>query len=154
MRGKRGWLRILETTIAVMIVASVMLVSYTEHLQQEVSLAEYSQSLQNGILFDIVSSVELRLDVLNVSVDNRSDSYYVVVDDFVNSRVPVGFGYLLRICNIGDVCKMDSVSYLATLDKDIFVEDKIISSEIGVGGGVELYNPKKVRLFFWEGSSP
>ena len=154
MRGKRGWLRILETTIAVMIVASVMLVSYTEHLQQEVSLAEYSQSLQNGILFDIVSSVELRLDVLNVSVDNRSDSYYVVVDDFVNSRVPVGFGYLLRICNIGDVCKMNSVSYLATLDKDIFVEDKIISSEIGVGGGVELYNPKKVRLFFWEGSSP
>ena len=156
MRGKRGWIRILEATIAVMIVASVMLISYSDQVQDWVSFAEYSESLQNEILFDIVSDMEYRLNVLNVVVDDVSDSNYTEVDEFVESRVPIGFGYLLRICKLGDTsdfCKMNLDDYVATIDKDIYVEETIVSSEVG-DGDAKIYAPKKVKLFFWRESSP
>ncbi|MCK4650479.1 hypothetical protein KAT36_04590 [Candidatus Pacearchaeota archaeon] len=152
--NNRGWIRILEATIAVMIVAGVMLTSYSGQVQRKVSVAEYSRSLQNEILADIALRGDLRLNVLNVVTDNSSDDNYVILNEFVNSKVPIGFGYLLRVCDLGsekDFCKMDSVNYIATLDKDVFVEELVISAEVGTGDD-PVFAPKKVKIFFWEGS--
>ena len=146
-------MRILEATIAIMIVSGVMIVSYSGQVQREASVAEYSESLQGEILADIVMREDLRLNVLNVENDNLLDANYVLVNDFVGSKIPPSFGYLLRICNLSsedDFCKMDSMSYIATVDKDVFVEDVIISAEVGPGGGSEVFAPKKVRIFLWE----
>jgi len=157
MRGKRGWTRILEATIAVMLVAGVMLVSYSGQIERDSSVAEYSQSWQREILGNIVSRIDLRLNVLNVLNNSLDDVNYVILNDFVMSKVPNAFGYLLRICELGsldDYCKMDSISYIATLENDVFVEEVVVSAEIGNGTGGETYSPKKVRLFFWEGGFP
>ncbi|MFH0808587.1 MAG: hypothetical protein V1888_03145 [archaeon] len=156
MMKKRGWVRILEATIAVMIVAGVMLVSYSGQVQEEVSIVEYSESLQNEILSEITSRDDLRLNVLNVVDDVLSDNNFVVVNNFVKSKVPTGFGYLLRVCKMGgdnDFCKMRTPTYVATLDKDIFVEETIVSAEVGEGVA-PVFEPKKVKIYFWEGGFP
>jgi len=72
----------------------------------------------------------------------------------VESKIPTSFGYLLRICELGDendYCKMDVSTFVASMEKDVFVEETVVSSELGEGGEDVSYGPKKVRLFFWEG---
>jgi len=48
---------------------------------------------------------------------------------------------------------MDSMTFYATIDEDVYVEEMVISSELGDGSDA-IYSPKKVKLFFWEGGFP
>ncbi len=156
--NKRGWIRILEATIAVMIVSATMIAVYSgQSAKEDYSIADYSYSLQREILSDVVINSSLRLNVLNIENDFPGDYNYDILYFFVADKIPDSFGYLLRVCDLGDVfdfCKMDSSVFIATLDKDIFVEGIVVSAEIGDGTGDEIYSPKKVRLFFWEGGFP
>jgi len=156
-RNKGGWIHILEATISVLIVAGVMMSVYSDQSAREIlSVSDYSYSVQNEILEGIAISRDLRLDALSVDVDLPGDPAYDSLDDYVAGKIPEGFGYLLRVCNLGDVndyCKMDPIIFYATLDKDVFVEEVVVSAEIGEGGDAT-YSPKKVRLFFWEGGFP
>jgi len=154
---KGGWIHILEATIAVLIVAGVMVSVYSDQSAREVlSVADYSYSLQNQILEEIATRSDLRSDAMRVVIDLPTDTAYDVLDAFVAEKIPADFGYLLRVCNLGDTndyCKMPPIIFYATLDRDVFVEDVVISSEIGDGTDV-VYSPKKVRLFLWDGGFP
>ena len=157
MREKRGWIRILEATIAVLIVSGAIIAVYSNHPSRGESLEEQAYSLQREILDNVAMDEGLRLAVLNVESDLPGDTNYDVLDEYVAERIPDGFGYLLRVCIMGDerdFCKMDGMTFTATQDYDVFVEDVLVSAEIGNGSGEEVYSPKKVRLFFWEGGWP
>jgi hypothetical protein len=144
VENKRGWIRILEATIAVMIVAGVLVVSYGKQVRVGEDPADYFYSLQNQILMDISSRSDLRLLVLS---DNETE-----IDLFVGDRIPSAFGYYLRVCGLGDVydfCKIDEAAVVAEIkDKSVFVEEVVISADLGNGSNAE-YDPKKVRLFVW-----
>jgi len=145
MKNKRGWIRILESTIAVMIVAGVLIVFYAKQVDMEGGPADYFHSLQRHVLMDISSSSDLR--VLALNNDEAGLSL------FIDGRVPDAFGYYLRVCELGnmtDYCKIDEVGVVAeTRDKDVFVEQIIVSADLGDGSNAK-YDPKKVRLFVWE----
>ncbi|OQW98957.1 MAG: hypothetical protein BWK74_03295, partial [Desulfobacteraceae bacterium A6] len=155
--NKGGWIHILEATIAVLIVAGVMMSVYSDQSAREVlNIEDYSYSLQNEILDDIATNTTLRSEAMKVVVDLPTDPSYDILDAYVATKIPEDFGHLLRVCNLGgsnDYCKMDPIIFYATRDKDVFVEDVVISAEIGDGTEAE-YSPKKVRLFFWEGGFP
>ncbi|MFZ5981160.1 MAG: hypothetical protein ACOYVF_11065, partial [Candidatus Zixiibacteriota bacterium] len=115
---------------------------------------DYAYSLQNQILEDIAENRTLRKAVLEADFDLRGDPNFAFVDDFVASRIPADVGYVLRICNISDPndhCKLPSLVFTAIPEKDVFVDDVIISSELGEGDDA-VFSPKEVRLFFWEGN--
>lgn len=156
MRNKRGWIHILEATIAVMLVAGVMMTIYSDQSgREDFSIAEYSYSLQNEILDSITINRNLRMEVLRVGVDNYTDPYFTVLDNAITAAIPSPLDHLLRVCNLGDPddpCKMPPIIFTATLDKNIFVEEAIVSSELGDGTDA-VFSPKKVRLFFWEGEA-
>ena len=153
--GKRGWLRILEATIAVLIVSGSLFVVYSRQVDRGVAPAEYFSSLEGQILADISERSDLRLNVLNVENDNLdySDSNFSVLNEFVKEKIPEAFGYSLQICDLNDNndrCNMDPPTFIATRDKDIFTEEIMISAELGDGSD-PVYKPKKVKLYIWEG---
>lgn len=135
-----------------------MVTVYDDQSAREVlSVEDYSYSLQNEILEGIAGNRSLRIEAMRVDVDLPSDPHYAVLDSYVAAKVPDDFGYLLRVCNLGDLndyCKMPPVIFYATLDSDVFVEETVISAEVGDGGGEEEYSPKKIKMFFWEGGFP
>jgi hypothetical protein len=143
--NKRGWIRILEATIAVMIVAGVLVVAYTKQADPAADPADYFYSLQRQILMDISSSSDLRLLVLN---DDEAG-----LGLFVDEEIPSAFGHYLRVCGLGDTtdfCKINDAGVVAEVrDKSVFVEEIVISADLGDGSNAE-YDPKKVRLFIWE----
>ena len=151
MRNKRGWMRILEATIAVLIVAGVLVVVYSRQEIRGVDQTDYFYNLQRQILMDVSSRSNLRLAVLKT--ENVNDDYFDVVNDFIRLRIPEAFNYTIRICELTSPptpCKINDDDYIATLDKDVFVEEVVISSDLGNQRGEEYYAPKKLRLFVWE----
>ena len=136
-----------------MLVSGVLIIVYSKQIDEGASPSDYFYSLQKQILADISLRRDLRLNVLNIIVDNSSDSNFSLLNSFVGNKIPDAFDYHIRVCRLGNVtdfCKMNSATYIATMEKNIFVEDIIISAELGIGGTAAIYDPKKVRLFVWE----
>ena len=70
VNNKRGWVRILEATIAVMIVSGVLVVVYSNQSIRREDISDTFYSLQQQILADISSRSNLRLAVLNTKNDS------------------------------------------------------------------------------------
>lgn len=104
---------------------------------------------------DVSERSDLRLNVLNVEEENFGDGNFVALHDFIGDKIPSGFGYSIRVCVLGnetDYCRMEAPVFIATIDEEIYVEEIIVSAELG-GGADAMYSPKKLRLFVWEGES-
>jgi len=148
MANKRGWLRILEATVAVMIISSVLIFVYSKQASPDDGFSNYVYNLQKQILGDISSNSTLRLNVLN-TVSN-SDSDFLSLSDFVERKLPDSFDYSIKVCDLDVIsCNMDNSDYLATMHDDVFATEIIVSSDLGDGSN-PVYNPKRLRLFVWE----
>lgn len=130
LKGKKGWLRILEATIAIMIIGSVLLVMYSRGAERQ-DLTEYMYDLQKEVLMTVVQDDDLRQAALNG--DENS------LNEFAGTRIPPAFNYTVRVCELGDVCTMGFY-----VDKDVYADSVVIASAL-----IE-YDPKKVVLFVWE----
>ncbi len=139
IKNNRGWIRILEATIAVLMVSGILITVYSRHIDKNEGPDEYIYSLQRQILRDLSSRTDLRSYVLTENIS--------VLDNYVNGKIPTAFNYSLKICNFtnpSSPCKLNATEFIATKDKDIYVEEIIISADF------EVYDPKKVKLFIWE----
>ena len=152
MNNKRGFMRILEATIAVMIVSGVLIVVYSKQVDRGIDAVDYFRSLQGQILSDISIRSDLRSSVLVADDENPDDPDFIILNDFVEDNIPDFVGYSISICDLGsttDFCTMNRDYFVNTLDKDIFVEDTIISADLGDGSDAN-YNPRKFKLYMWE----
>ncbi len=138
VKQKKGWIRIMEATIAITIFATVLLVIYSQQAIV-VDKGEPIKILQKQILNEIALSDILRQMVLDNSVDE--------INVYFANYFPYYLNYSIIICNLTvevDPCKMSMSDYSEIQDKEIFVENTIIS------GNLTEYNPKFVNIFVWE----
>jgi hypothetical protein len=160
--NKRGWIRMLEATIAIMLVSGVLVMVYSKQINQPDS-NDFVYSMQKKILMDVSSRSDLRGAVLKVLSESdynlasssqrmASEANYAIVNDYAGTQVPSAYGYVLRICDLGDACELQSATAIDNFrqDADVFVEETIVSAVIADGNGGSTYNPKKVRFFVWE----
>jgi hypothetical protein len=140
MRNKRGWLRILEATIAIMMVTGVLLVMYSRQAER-VDISDYVYSFQRQVLMDITSRQDLRAKALSNSIADLRD-----LNEFADGKIPDIFNQSIRICDLGLVCKLDDETSIRLFraSKEVFVEEVVISADF------DDYAPKKVKLFLWE----
>ncbi|VVB80243.1 Uncharacterised protein [uncultured archaeon] len=144
---KRGWIRILEAVIAILLLSGVLIyvtVKNQVNVQSE-ELAKTVSDLENTILESIASSSSLRNATLNEN--------YTALEEFVSSNLVdpdfnkgYSFNYSLGICDVQvSVCPPTapfSESSITTTSS-VFVEERIISSTL------QNYNPKILRLYLW-----
>ena len=138
MRSKKGWIRILEATISIMIISGVLLVVYSGQVERE-DPSDYYYSLQKQVLADISSRADLR----GYAILGNEEA----LNEFANSKVPDAFNVSVRVCDLGEICKMSDALATEAFRNDIefYVEDAVISADFGEG-----YSPKKVVIFLWE----
>ncbi len=134
--NKKGWIKILEATVAILIISSVLIMVYSGQ-PKRVDIDKEVSGLQKKILMDISSDSDLRSDVLNETYGN--------LINYVETKMPLYLNFSLKICNLSiyTPCKINDDIFIATADKEIFVEETVISTDL-----IE-YDPKKVRLFVW-----
>jgi len=124
--NKRGIIKIIEASVAILIVASVLFVNYNKGIVEKTP--DYSENARD-ILEELASNSYMR-DIVLDSGD---------VDSFVVGKLPPHLDFESRVCEIGEAC---GISVLP--QGNIFSAERIISSNL------DSYNPKKVRLFLWE----
>ncbi len=133
MVNKRGWLRILEATIAIMLIAGVLLAIYSRSSEKS-DISYQVSGLQREILLNIAANTDLRNKIISaIHGDNTT------LANFVNQSITSNLDFEIKICDLAQPCKMSSY-----IGKDVFADDVIISSTL------EGYSPKKVVLFVWE----
>jgi len=134
IKNKRGWLRILEAVIGIMIIAGVLMLMYSRTIERP-SISDYIYNLETKILKDISENDIYRSQILSYDGDNAPKD----IINFVNSSLPDSLDFRVRVCDINSPCSISDVTA-----KNIFVEERMISSNL------DYYNPKKIRLFVWQ----
>lgn len=132
MNNKKGWLRIVEAFLAILLIAGVIFVIIANRTGTQSSKEEIIYNLQRTVLNEISSDKNLRDAVLK---DDQTQ-----IKDFISGRIPQAFNFTINICELNDVCPMMVNEY----KKNVYANEVVISSTL------ENYNPKKLKLFMWE----
>ncbi len=136
--NKRGWIRMLETVIAIMVLGSIILVVLNRQVPN-VSSSDYISNIQKGILKDVSSNSTLYNYALSGDESALKDFVFASVSNVV-------LNHSVRVCDLKSPmtdCEIESPISDLLLDKNVYVEEIIISANLTT------YSPKKVRLFTW-----
>lgn len=148
IRGKKGWIRIVEAAIAILIFAGVMLMVYSQKAE-EIDVSDRIYEIETKILADIVYDDDLRAKVLEGEVyDLDGDGVMEInadleafIEESIRLRTGDTLAFEVRICDVDNlVCNMGDFP-----GTDVYVEERIISVNLDSS----TFNPKKIRLFVW-----
>ena len=141
--NKKGWIRLVEVFIAILLLTGVLLIitnrssSDKNNLQVEISKKEIA------ILRDIELNNSFRAEILNINPENlpiRWDSFNDNELQDVKNRItylaPKNFECEAKICLINEICIIDNL-----LGKEVYAEAVIISADL------DTYSPKQLKLF-------
>jgi len=130
LRGKKGWIRIIEAFFAIVIISSFLIFVAVRNSQTS-GINDYAYNTGRAILKDISKNESLRNDILVNKTDN--------INIFVQSRLPLMFNFSTKICSLEDICGLGFY-----IEKDIYADSFLIS------GTYDVYSPRQVKLFIWQ----
>ena len=128
MRNKKGWIRIVEAFIAILIVASVLFV-----ITSRVPIRDRTEEIhetQRFVLEQIATNNTLRGEILEGNKDNS--------EIFIENNIPTHWNFTVEICEVDNICGMP-----------FYVEEEVYADEILITSNLTKYSPKKLKLFVW-----
>ena len=131
-KNKKGWLRIVEAVVAVLIISSV-LVFLSLKKTEKADISQELYNLESSVLNNLESNESVRAAIL---INNEA-----FVKKFTESEVQDTFNFTIKICDVADICPLPNIK---DINKDVYVDERIISSNLSV------YKPRKIKLFLWE----
>lgn len=130
MKNKKAWLRIVEAVIAVLLVASILILMITKAPRQDTG--ENMHGIQRFILEQISANETLRAEILQ----NQNSE----VNKSIGRLISPNWNFTTRICGVNEICGMP-----------FYVEGNIYADEILIASNLTQYSPKKLKLFVWVG---
>ena len=127
-KNKKAWIRILEAFIAVMIIASVLMIIIMRTPRE--SSTGSVHEVQRFALEQVAANETLRGEVLEGSKDNT--------EIFIETVIPIYWNFTTEICEIEDICGMP-----------FYIEKEVYADEILIATNLTKYSPKKLKLFVW-----
>jgi hypothetical protein len=132
--NNKGWLRIVEASVAVMIVLSILFFIYLNKpiVSEEVDLSQFARDL----LEESANNVTLRERILNDD--------YKPVNDSLSRKIPLSYKFELKICAVSESCGKSVFT-----PGEIYAAERVITTTLSS----QNYQPRKVRLFIWRSES-
>ncbi len=133
MRGKGGFLRVVEAVIAILLIGGVMAFIYVTQIQGQDAEEEANRNLRI-LLNEIESNQELRNYVLE---ENKR-----LIDEKIRGILPAHYGFKSRICELEEICGV-------VIDE---TDGAVYSNKVSVSVTLDSsdFDPKKIRIFIWE----
>lgn len=128
MKGKKAWIRIAEAAIAIMLLASVILVIVGRQAEKQ-DIGEVMYKIQHNILDEASRNDTVRNAVL---LGNSQQ-----INLFIRERLPAGMNFTTKICSPAELCETELPG------NEVYVDDVIISSTL------QQYQPKKLKFYAW-----
>lgn len=134
---RKGWMRIVEASISILIILSVLFFLYTKDVQSE--NLELDERAQN-VLRELSSDSSFRESVLS----NRTDD----VRQAIALRIPEShLAFEARVCDLDEVCGKSNFT-----ETSVYAAERVISSSLEKNPASGGAAPRKVRLFIWRRS--
>jgi hypothetical protein len=144
-KSRHGWIRIVEASVAILIVAGIVLIVLAQNRTEESSLSSKAYSAETSILREIQLNNSIRDEIIGISELNLPVEW----DGFANaapltkSKINESIPAYLEC--IGKICSTDNPCLFASAPEEtIYAESVVISSNL------QTYSPKVLKLFCWE----
>lgn len=133
VKNKRGWLRLVEAMIAIILVLGVVL---TVSTRKNATMQDDLTEMIRPIVDEIANNPTMRGYVLS-----GDPSDFISINKSVGEKIPAAYGYMVKICPPSDVCGLEAVP--SGVSGDIYTVERIITATS------TRYNPKKIKIFAW-----
>ncbi len=140
MKNKRGWIRIVEAVVALLIITGALLIAITGgYLKKDISEQVYDSEM--AILKEISKDQSMRNAIIGASSPPVSwKDFDASVKAKIESRIPSYLECKGRICALDKTCELLEVSE----NKDVYAKS------IAITTAVATYKPRQLKLFCWE----
>ncbi len=142
MVGKRGWIRIVEAFVVILLVAGVSayLFSKTQINNDLLKIKEFEISA----LKEIELNEALRINVLQSSPPIQSDeeNFPGELRIFFKNLLPAYLSCREKICEINEICGIDYPQ--EAIEQEIYAHSVVISAENTI------YKPKQLKIICWK----
>jgi len=140
MKGKRGWIRIVEAFVALLLITGVLLFVVNKGYIKGTDISEDVYRDELSILREIELNDVLRLEILKADIENGlviSNLNLPKTYSLIEDRIP---DYL--DCE-AKICKLDKICITKNKEQDVYAQAVVISATD------ELYSPRQIKLFCW-----
>ena len=148
MRNKKGFMRVLEATIAVMIILGALIVIGTNRsVEQRSDLSEVLPSFLEE------AASENRRDIVLIYDTNREpyEQNNGVILNRIEGSIKEGLKnedieIKARICDLDSLCPLEPY---ALIDGEVFVVERVVSASLDLNE----FGPRKLKVFAWRKNS-
>ena len=140
-KNKKGWIRIVEAFVAILIIAGIVLIVIGRDQSQREDSSSATYTSMVAIIREIQLNNTLRGEILGTSgvIEWEGfDSAAPQTKAKIIEKTPAYLECVGKICATNDVCLLANSQV-----KNIYSEDAIISSTL------QTYNPRILKLFCW-----
>lgn len=142
IKNKRGWIRLVEAFVAIVLLTSVLLIVTSSNSSPKLSLQEEISQRQVAVLRDIQLNDSLRAEILSINIDalpvewEDFESDAPLVRERIEFLAPQELECSAKICVINEPCVLSGIS-----DKEVYAKSVVISAN------ANYYSPRQLKMF-------
>ena len=144
MKNKRGWIRVLEVFIALLMITSVSLVAINREYKSKSDVSANVLEIENSILRNIQIDDNSREYILNLDDATELPLELGNFDTDLRTKIETGIPSYLecdaKICAIGDG---DACEIVTASEKDAYIQSVLITANR------DNFNPTILKLGCW-----
>lgn len=139
--NKRGWIKIVEAFIAILIIVGVALFLYGNKSPQNKDLSSEIYPIQRAILDEIQNNEEFRTMIVGINDvpviwEKFEENGLGEIKEKIKEKTPTNLECVAKICKLGNV-----ICDIEYINKEVYAQPIVISTN------VTDYSPKQLKLF-------
>ena len=144
-KNKKGWIKIVEAFISILIIISVVLIVYNRGYTGTKDLSSQVYPIERTILKEIELSPDFRDKILAVPADRlpiewenfNSTNNLVDLKTKITSKIPNNLECSAKICELsGNIC-----------DLKIYIEKDVYAQAVPIAADTNTYSPRQLKIF-------
>ena len=143
MKNKKGWIRIVEAFVAILLITGVLLVVINKGYIGNNNLSERIYDFQLSVLREIETDSNLRSVILDpnliIPVEEGEGSFPRDILNVIISEKPNYLECKSKICLAERICSLETYN----VEKDVYANSVIITANLTE------YNPRQIKIFCW-----
>lgn len=168
MKNKRGWMKIVEAFISILLITGVVLIIVNKGYLNKTDISKRVFEIESSTLKEIERDDDLRKEILNADNDSISDNdveleshlndilevgnspkFPSIIWNKINEKILLKYSFLecyAKICELNKICALTKYP-VKSKGKEIFSQSIAITTHSSSSGDI---NPKQLKLFCWE----
>jgi hypothetical protein len=141
-KNKRGWIRLVEVFISIVLLAGVLLIVATNNSSSKSTIEDEITQKQIAILRDVEINNQMRSQILDIPQGSLPiegevfTSQLPEVSSRINALTPANLECRAKLCTLNDACIINWVP-----EGDIYAKSVMISADL------DTYLPRQLKLF-------